>query len=150
MDYHPTWYKCWSHWDDVQWPWPGSIPQLSRSHKTFKGQSTHACVHAITYVYIDGLPSNWVQMLSSLRRCAYIQEYLGHRSNNLYVLFSHSWPVVVYNFGQVQRTSQDERKTKCFKKTTVGNIAVLCLVSIFSCLRVVTQLMSIHCGKNVI
>jgi len=24
------------HWDDVQWPWQGSIPQRSRSHKTFK------------------------------------------------------------------------------------------------------------------
>ena len=27
-------------------------------------------VRAITYVCIDGLPSNLVQMLSSLRRCA--------------------------------------------------------------------------------
>jgi len=26
MDYHLTWYKCFPHWDDVQWPWPGSIP----------------------------------------------------------------------------------------------------------------------------
>jgi len=67
-------------------------------------QSTHAPVRAITYVCIDGLPSNLVQMLSLLGRCAYIQEYLGYRSNNLYFLFSHSWPVVVYNFGQVQRT----------------------------------------------
>ena len=50
----------------------------------------HACVRTITYVYIDGLPSNLVQMLSLLRRCAYIQEYLGYRSNNLYFLFSHS------------------------------------------------------------
>jgi len=34
--------------------------------------------------------------------------------------------VVVYNFGQVQRTSQVERKTKCSKqKTTAGDIAVL-------------------------
>ena len=36
-----------------------------------------------------------VQMLSSLRRCAYIQEYLDYWSNNLFFLFSHSWPVVV-------------------------------------------------------
>ena len=42
--------------------------------------------------------------------CSYIQEYLGYRSNNLYFLFSHSWPVVVYKFGQVQRTSQVKRK----------------------------------------
>ena len=27
MDYHLTWYKCCPHWEDVQWPWPGSIPQ---------------------------------------------------------------------------------------------------------------------------
>ena len=38
MDFHITWYKCFPHWDDVQWPWPGSITQRSRSHKTFKGQ----------------------------------------------------------------------------------------------------------------
>jgi len=50
--------------------------------------------------------------------CSYIQEYLGNRSNILYFLFSHSRKVVVYNFGQVQRTSQVERKTKCSKKTT--------------------------------
>ena len=87
----------------------------SRSYKTFKGQSTHARVRAIIYVCIDGLSSNLVQMLSLLRRRVYIQEYLGYQSN-LYFLFSHSWPVVVYNFGQVQGTSQDERKTKCSKK----------------------------------
>ena len=43
---------------------------MSRSHKTFKGQSTHAPVCAITQICIDGLPSNLVQMLSSLRQCA--------------------------------------------------------------------------------
>ena len=112
MDYHLTWYKCCPHWDDVQWPRHGSIPQTSRSHRMFK----HACVSAITYVCFDGFPSNLAQM-SSLRRFAYIQEYLGYQSNNLYFLFSHSWPVVVYTFGQVQRTSQVERKTKCSKKT---------------------------------
>ena len=57
--------------------------------------------------------------------CAHIQEYIGYRSNNLYFLFSHSWPVVVYNSGQVQRISQVERKNKCSKKTTEGDIAVL-------------------------
>ena len=36
-------------------------------------------VRSITYVRIDGLPSNLVQMLSSLRRYAYIQEYLGYQ-----------------------------------------------------------------------
>ena len=56
--------------------------------------------------------------------CSYIQEYLGYWSNNLNFLFSHSWPVVEYNFGQVQRTSQVERKNKMFKKTTTGDIAV--------------------------
>ena len=35
----------------------------------------------------------------------------------MFILFSHSLPVVVYNFGQVQRTSQVESKTKCSKKT---------------------------------
>ena len=69
MDYHLTWYKCCPHWDDVQWPWLGSIPQRSWSHNTFKVQSTNARVCAITYVCIDGLSSNLVQMLSSLRRC---------------------------------------------------------------------------------
>ena len=125
MDYHLSWYKCCPHWDDVQWHWPRSIPQRSRSQETFKGQGSHARVCTITYVCIDGIPFNLVQMLSSLRRCAYIQEYLGYRSNNLYFLFSHSWPVVVYNFGQVQCTSKVERKTKCSKKTTAGIIAVL-------------------------
>ena len=113
MDFNLTWYKCFPHW-------PGPIPHRSRSHDTFKVKSTHVRVRAITYVCINGLPSNLVQMLSLLRQCAYIQEYLGYRSNNLYFLFSHSWPVVVYNFGQV------ERKTKCsIKKTTAGDIAVL-------------------------
>jgi len=41
MDYHVTWCKCYPHKNDVQWPWPRSIPQRSRSHDTFKGQSTH-------------------------------------------------------------------------------------------------------------
>ena len=100
MDYHLFWYKCCPHWDNVQWPWLGSIPQRSRSHETFNGQSTHARVCAITNICIDGFPSNLVQMLSLVRRCAYIQEYLGYQSNNLHFLFSHSWPVVVYNFGQ--------------------------------------------------
>ena len=178
MDHHLTWYNCCPHWDYVQWPWPGSIPQRSMSHKTFKGQSTHALVRAITYVCFDILPSNLVQMLFSLRRCAvtltwiykskvkvtrdiviyyksmthfpffvakitlilnlptlhtiwitnkypsitcsYIQEYLGYLSNNLYFLFFHSWQMVMYNFGQVQRTSQVERKTKCSKKNGGG------------------------------
>ena len=106
MDYNLTWYKCCPHLDNVQWPWPGSIPQRSKSHKTFNGQSTHACVR----VRIDGLPSNLVQMLSLLRQCTYIQEYLGYQSNNLYFLFSHSWPVVVYNYGQVQRTRLREKQ----------------------------------------
>jgi len=52
------------HWDDVQWSWPGSKPQRSRSPESFKGQSTHARVRDITYVCIDGLPSNLVQMVS--------------------------------------------------------------------------------------
>ena len=38
-------------------------------------KSTHARVRAITYVRIDGLPSNLVQMFSLLRRWAYIQEF---------------------------------------------------------------------------
>jgi len=45
------------------------IPQRLRSHKTFKGQRTHARVRTITYLFIDGLPYNLVQML---RLCAVI------------------------------------------------------------------------------
>jgi len=119
MDYHLTWYKCCPHWDNVQWHWLGSIPQRSRSHKTSKGQSTHACVCTITYICIDGLPSNLVQMLPTLIRCAYIQEYLGYRSNNLYFLFSHSWPVVVYNFCSVLTYQSGWEKNKMlFKKNS--------------------------------
>jgi len=33
--------------------------------------------------------------------------------------------MAVYNFGQVQHTSQVERKTKCSKKTMARDIAVL-------------------------
>ena len=42
-------------------------PGLTR-HLTVK--RTHARVCSITYAYIDGLPSNLVQMLSSKRQCA--------------------------------------------------------------------------------
>ena len=39
--------------------------------------------------------------------------------------------MVVYNFGQVQRTSQVERKTKCSKTTTAGYSRPLdCLVNL--------------------
>ena len=69
----------------------------------------------------------------------YIQKYLGYRSNNLYFLFSHSWLVVLYNFGQVQRTSQVERKTKCSKKTKAGDIAVL----FFDCLVIFILILSL-------
>ena len=99
---------------------PDPYLKRSRSHETFKSQSTHARVRAITYICIDGLPSNLVQMLSSLKRCAYIQEYLGYQSNNLYFLFAHSWPLIVYNFGQVQHTSQVERTSECSKKQWRG------------------------------
>ena len=125
MDYHLTWYKCCPHWDDMQWPWPVCIPQRSRSHKTFKGQSTHACVRTITYIYaLMDYHLTWYKC-PYWDLCAHIQEYIGYWSNNLYFLFSHSWPVVVHNSGQVQRISQVERKTKCSKKTTEGDIAVL-------------------------
>ena len=52
MDYHITWYEC-LYRDNVQWPWHGSIPQRSRSHEAFNGQSTNACVSAITYLCIE-------------------------------------------------------------------------------------------------
>ena len=59
------------------------IPQRSKSHMAFKGQSTHARVRATTYVCIDG---NLVQMLSSLSRCAvtltWIQLTLIHKLTN--------------------------------------------------------------------
>jgi len=125
-----TWYKCCPHWVDVQWPWPKSIHQRWRSQKTFKGQSTHAYVRVVTYVCIDGFPSNLEQMLSSLRRCAVTMSSKVKVTQNLYFLFSHSWPVVVSNFGQVQRTSQVERKTKCLQKNKSRDIALDCLVYI--------------------
>ena len=131
--------------------WPGSIPQRSRSHKTFKGQSIHACFRAVTYVCIDGITllkilkacyfidvtnqglicllffsqnnldivlTYSTHNLNNFNKypsitCSYIQEYLGYLSNNLFFLSSHSWPVVVYNFGQFQHTSQVERKPRC-------------------------------------
>ena len=117
MDYHLTWYKCCPHWDDVQWPWLGSIPQRSGSHDTFNGQSTHA--HALTYTTHNLNNFNKYPSIT----CSYIQEYLGYLSNKLYFLFSHSWPVVVYNFGHVQRTSTVEREKRVLKqtkKTTAG------------------------------
>ena len=48
------------------------------------------------------------------------------------LVFTHSWPVVVYTFGQVQRTSQVERKTKCSKKNNGGGFShpLDCLVII--------------------
>ena len=55
--------------------------------------------------------------------CSYIQEYLGYRSNNLYFLFSHSWPVVVYSFVSGLTYQSGWEKTKCSKKT--GDITVL-------------------------
>jgi len=83
MDYHLTWYKCCPHWDDVQWPWPWSITQRSRSHETFKCQSTHARVRAVTYVCIDGLPSNLVlieTMCSDIDPDPYLKGQ-GHRTH---------------------------------------------------------------------
>ena len=56
-DHH---YTCCPHRDDVQWPWPGSIPQRSRSLNTLK-VIVHVIVKAVTcniYLYIDGLPYN--------------------------------------------------------------------------------------------
>ena len=118
----------------MHWPRSGSIPQRSRSHKTFKNQSTHACFRTVTYVCIDGLPSYLVLMLSSLRRCAVTLTRINTSkvkvtlSNNLHLIFSHSWPVVVL-FGQVQLTSQVERKTKCLQKNDRGYSRPLdCLV----------------------
>jgi len=70
MDYHIIWYNCWRHWDDAQWRWPGSIPQRSRLHKIFKGQSTNAHVCTITYLRIEALADEeailWTALLSFL------------------------------------------------------------------------------------
>ena len=44
MDYHVTWYNCCAHWEDVQWL--GHTRHLNC-------QSTHACVRAITYLWIE-------------------------------------------------------------------------------------------------
>jgi len=138
MDYHLTGFKCCPHWDDVQWPWTGSIPQRSRSHKTFKGQSTLALVRTINFrmhwwitiklgtnvVLIETMcndldPDEYLKGQGHTRpEVTVLREYLGYQSNNWYFLFSHSWPVVVYHFGQFQGTSQVERKTKCSKKNS--------------------------------
>ena len=59
--------------------------------------------------------------------CSNIQEYLGY----LYYLFSHSWPVVLYNLSQIQGSSQVERKTKCTKpKGGRYSYTLDCLVNI--------------------
>ena len=50
-------------------------------------------------------------MCSDLDPDPYLKRQGHTRSNNLYFLFSHSWPLVVYNCDQVQRTSQIEIKT---------------------------------------
>ena len=135
MDYHLTLYKCCPHWDDVQWPWLGSIPQRSRSHKTFKGQSTHACVCAVTYVCIDGLPSNLVQMLSSLRRCT-VTLTLIHTSKVKvtttfisYYSILDQWKCTILVRLNVPVRLREQ--SKCSKKTTAGDKAVLWTVLLF-------------------
>ena len=54
------------HWDDVKWPWSGSIPKRSRSYKTFKGQSSHASVHAITYLWIEASAADMAVLWTAL------------------------------------------------------------------------------------
>ena len=47
------------------------------------------------------------------------------------ILFSHSWPVVLYNLSRTQGSSQVERKTKCTKPKGVRYSCTLdCLVNI--------------------
>ena len=126
MDYHLTWYKCFpieAMCSDLD-PYPYLKGQGHTIHLKVR---VHMLVSALKLMYtLMDYHLNLVQILSLMRLCAYIQEYLGYRSNHLYFLFSHSWPVVVYNFGQVQRTSEVERKTKCSKKTTAGT-ALFCI-----------------------
>jgi len=57
--------------------------------------------------------------------------------------------VVEYNFGQVQHTSQVERKTKCSKKTTAGDLAVL-WAALFYLKKVTTHFSSIRRNNNTI
>jgi len=52
--------------------------------------------------------------------------------------------LVGYNFGQVQRTSQVERKTKCSKKTTLGDIAVLWAALFFNIVAGIAQFKQIQ------
>mgnify|MGYP006890262058 FL=1 len=59
-------------------------------------------------------------MCSDLHPDSYLKGQVTGDQTTLYFLFSHSWPVVVYDFGQVQCTSQVERKTKCLQKNNVG------------------------------
>ena len=109
MDYHLTWYKC--------------CPQILKG----QGHTRHCQMLKIKdsfsffFLSQNNLDIDLTYTTHNLNNkypsitCSYIQEYLGYLSNH-YFLFSHSWPVVEYNFGQVQHTCQVEKKTKCTKK----------------------------------
>ena len=114
MDYYLTWYKSCPHWDDVQWPWLGSIPHRSRSHETFKGQSTHACVSTITYIYIDGLPSN-----------IYLRIFRLPIKQLVFPIFPFLSSCSVKFWSGSTYQSGWEKNKMFLKKTTAGDIAVL-------------------------
>ena len=86
--------------------------------------SEYTCSCPRYNVWIDGLPSNLVQMLSSQRRCTCIQV------TDQTTCISY-FPIL----GQWQCTIQVERKTKSFKTITAGDIAVLwnALLQLFHC-----------------
>ena len=56
---------------------------------------------------------------------SYIQEYLGYQSNNLYFLFSHSWPSGSVQFWSGSTYQSGWEKNKMFSKDNCGDIAFL-------------------------
>ena len=116
MDSHLTWYKCWIEYLRLA---ISSMLQIKDSFSFFFSQNNFD----IYLTYTTHTLNNF-NTYSSIT-FSFIQEYLGNRSNNLYFLFSHSWPVVVYNFGQVQFTVRLRETQNVLKKTTAGDIAVI-------------------------
>jgi len=85
-----------------------------------KGCRIEYMIVCFRFIYISSMQCHHKHTLNNVNKypsitCSYIQEYLGYRSNNLYELFTHSRPVLVYKSGHVQRNSQVERKTNIIK-----------------------------------
>ena len=77
-------HKFCPHWDAVQWPWPRSIPQKSRSHKTFKGQSTQSwsCLLYNLRMHLMDYHLTWYKC------CPRLDDILinnGHKCDNIFI-----------------------------------------------------------------